>query len=123
MKLHGRWIARFALLLLIGLLGSYHAVAQVNSAAIHGTVTDQSGAVIPNATITVLNTSTGITTTATANSKGSFALTSLQPGGPYTVTISASGFGSYQANNLTLNVNDDREVTGKLQIGPTAQTV
>jgi hypothetical protein len=123
MKLHGRWIARIALLLLIGLLGSHHAVAQVNSAAIHGTVTDQSGAVIPNATITVLNNSTGITTTATANNKGSFAVTPLQPGGPYTVTISASGFGNYQENNLTLNVNDDREVTGKLQIGPTAQTV
>src|ERR1700733_1265621 len=117
MKLHGRWIAGIVLLLLIGLLGSHHAAAQVNSPAIHGTVTDQSGAVIPNATITVFNTSTGITTTATANSKGSFAVTPLQPGGPYTVTISASGFGNYQANNLTLNVNDDREVTGKLQIG------
>ena len=43
MKLHGRWIAGIVLLLLIVLLGSHHAVAQVNSAAIHGTVTDQSG--------------------------------------------------------------------------------
>ena len=62
MKLHGRWIAGIVLLLLIELLSFHHAVAQVNSAAIHGTVTDQSGAVIPNATITVFNTSTGITT-------------------------------------------------------------
>lgn len=51
------WIAGVVLSLLIGVFGSHHAAAQLNSSAIHGTVTGQSGAVIPNATITVLNTS------------------------------------------------------------------
>lgn len=99
------------------------AAAQVTTASIHGTVTDASGAVIPNASIAVLNTSTGISTAAQADAKGYYVVTPLQPGGPYAVTISAAGFQNYQSNGLTLHVNDNREVNGKLNVGGTSQSV
>jgi hypothetical protein len=99
------------------------AIAQVNTASIHGTVTDASDAVVPNAQVTVLNTSTGITSTATTDSKGYFVVPQLQTGGPYTVTIAATGFSKSSTTGITLNVNDNYEVDSKLQVGSTAQTV
>ena len=92
-------------------------------AALHGTVTDTTGAVIPSAAVTVLNTSTGIKNVTTADKAGYYIFPQLQVGGPYTVTIVAQGFENFAASGLTLNVNDNREVNGKLTVGAEAQTV
>jgi len=92
-------------------------------AAIHGTVTDATGAVLTNASITVLNTGTNITTTATADNKGYYILPQLQIGGPYLVTITAPGFQKFVQSNLILNVNDNRDVDAKLKIGADNTTV
>ena len=104
-------------------VASQLSFAQVTTAAIHGTVTDPAGAVIPNAAITALNTSTGIATKTRSDNKGYFKLSQLQIGGPYTVTVESQGFSSFAAKGIQLNVNDDREVPAKLAIGSTAQTV
>src|ERR1700691_1319979 len=92
-------------------------------AAIHGTVTDATGAVLTNASITIVNTSTNITTTAIADNKGYYILPQLQVGGPYLVTIAAPGFQKFVQSNLTLNVNDNRDVDAKLKIGADNTTV
>ncbi|MGA3046695.1 MAG: carboxypeptidase-like regulatory domain-containing protein [Terracidiphilus sp.] len=92
-------------------------------AAIHGTVADTSGAVVPNATVTVLNNSTGIKTVVESDKTGYFILPQLQVGGPYTVTVSCAGFKTFQSTGLTLNVNDNREVDAKLGVGGESQTV
>ena len=97
--------------------------AQNVYAALHGTVTDASGAVIAGAKVTVLNTSTGISTDAVTDSKGYFTLTQLQVGGPYTVNVAASGFKGFTTSGLTLNVNDNRDVDAKLEVGSGATTV
>src|SRR3569833_400093 len=104
-------------------LAAHRASAQVTTAAIHGTVTDPAGAVIPNAEITVLNTSTGISTKTTSDNGGYFKLSQLQIGGPYTVTVESQGFASFAAKGIQLNVNDDREIPAKLTVGSTAHTV
>ena len=104
-------------------LTAHHASAQATTAALHGTVTDPAGAVIPNADITVLNTSTGISTKTKSDNGGYFKFNQLQIGGPYTVTVESQGFSSFAAKGIQLNVNDDREVAAKLSIGSTAQTV
>jgi hypothetical protein len=116
-----QWLALVPVLLL-GLFFTADASAQTY-AAIHGAVTDTTGAVIPGATITVLNTSTGISTVRTTDQSGNYVFTQLQVGGPYTVTITASGFKNYVQTGLTLNVNDDREVNGKLSVGGSAQNI
>ena len=103
--------------------GSRPAYAQNVYAAIHGTVTDSSGAVVPNATVKVENTSTNIVTTATTDSKGYYTLPQLQSGGPYSVEITAAGFKSSTTTGLTLNVNDNADVDAKLDVGSGNTTV
>jgi hypothetical protein len=59
--------------------------------SITGTVTDPSGAVVPNATVTATNNATNEKTTQNSSSSGVFTLSPLNPG-TYTVTFSAPGF-------------------------------
>jgi Carboxypeptidase regulatory-like domain len=110
-------------LLALGILGlPQHAAAQVYG-AVHGTVTDPSGAIVPDAAVSIVNTSTGITTTAKTDSHGYYVFPQLQIGGPYTVGITATGFEKFSVTGLMLDVNADREVSGKLQVGSDVQTV
>lgn len=99
------------------------ASAQNLYAAIHGTATDSSGAVVPNARVTAVNTSTNIATTATTDSRGYYILPQLQVGGPYTVTITAAGFKTFTQSGLMLNVDDNREIESKLEVGSGTTTV
>jgi hypothetical protein len=120
-KMHRmKWYLLALSLILCGF--SQSSSAQIY-AAIHGTVTDATGAVIPDATATVLNTSTGIKTVTQADKKGYYIFPQLQVGGPYTVTVTAAGFRKFETTGLTLNVNDNREVDAKLQVGAASQTV
>jgi outer membrane receptor protein involved in Fe transport len=121
MRVHSRFIA--VLMLSCLAFFSHRAEAQNTYAAIHGTVTDASGAVVANATVTVVNSSTGITTKASTDSKGYYTLPQLLEGGPYTVTISATGFKSATASGITLNANDNRVQDAKLDIGSGTTTV
>ena len=116
------------LIVLVGSLafvGTPVATAQVANAnaAIHGTVTDPSGAVLPDAKVTALNTSTGISSDTTANKSGYFIFPQLQSGGPYTVTVSAPGFENFVATGLTLTVNENRELAATMKVGGAALTV
>ena len=75
--------------------------AQVKSSAITGTVTDQSGAVVPNAAITVTEQETNTTTTAQSDSKGEYNVPYL-PIGRYTLTVTVSGFRTYRKIDINL---------------------
>ena len=98
-------------------------VAQATSASIHGTVTDSTGAVVTNAKATALDTSTGISTSATTDSKGYYIFPQLHIGGPYTITIDKSGFRTFVSTDLMLNLSSEREVNATLPIGGASQTV
>ena len=108
---------------LLLLLAGREALSQVTVAAIHGNVTDPSGAAIPSAKISAFNTTTGITTRTTTDQAGYFIFPSLQVGGPYTVTVSAPEFADFVTSGLTLNVNDNREVLASLKLQGTEQSV
>lgn len=99
------------------------AHAQNVYAALHGTVTDTTGAVVPGASVTALNTSTGISTVQTTDSKGYYVFPQLAIGGPYTVTISQTGFQASKTVNLMLRNNDNREIDAVLQPGSISTTV
>jgi len=115
------YVAASLLLVLFGVQDK--ALAQVTYATVHGTVTDTSGAVVPNATVTATNTSTGIKTTVNSDSHGYFTMPQLQIGGPYDITVQAAGFQDFQTSGLTLHLNDNREVSAQMQIGAASQTV
>jgi carboxypeptidase family protein len=88
-----QWSGRICLSILTSCLifavaSSLHAQAL---SGIQGTVTDQSGAVVPEAKVTVTNTATGVVSTATTSSVGTFTITDLIPG-TYQVRIEKAGF-------------------------------
>ncbi len=78
--------------ILFFIVAAFSASAQSGSAgAIHGTVTDPSGAVIPNATVHLTNPTSGLDRTATTDGPGQFAFANV-PFNPYKISASASGF-------------------------------
>jgi Carboxypeptidase regulatory-like domain len=115
----------FPALLLIPMLlgGPQVAVGQNVYATVHGTVTDASGALVPGATVTALNTSTGITSQAVTDTKGYYVFAQLQTGGPYTISIEKSGFQTFKTTDLSLASNDNREISAKLAVGAGSQTI
>src|SRR5271168_3760359 len=71
------------------------------SSGIEGTVTDQSGAVVPDAQVVLTNQETQVTQTATANSQGLVRLLHLPPG-RYAVSISAAGFSEWKQSDINV---------------------
>ena len=109
--------------LILLLTGVGEASAQVTTAALHGTIADPSGAVIADAKVTAQNTSTGVSTVATSNKSGFYIFPSLQIGGPYKLTVEASGFQRAEKTGILLTVNANLEENATLQIGTSQQTV
>ncbi len=102
------------------LAGRLHAQAVYGS--IFGTVTDNTGAAVPNATVTVLDTAKGTSETATSNGSGEFTVGHLIPD-MYQVKITLQGFKSYQQNDLQVFADTSLKVTAALEVGSTTETV
>ena len=98
------------------------ASAQVSTADIVGTILDQSGAVIPNATITLLSAETKQQRTAQATGAGLYTFTLLPPG-HYRLSISYAGFKEYVADNVSLSGGDRVRVDAKLEVGQASEKV
>lgn len=89
---------------------------------ITGTVTDATGAVIPNAKVTATNTETGVVNKATTNTSGTYQFPALNPG-IYTVKVTAPGFQTGVYNGVGVEVSKTSSVNATLQAGATTQTV
>ncbi len=116
-----RRLSSFLLPLFLVLFSCGIGFAQ-ETATINGTVTDQSGAVVPNATVTITNAGTGSSRTLTTNQSGYYSSPDL-PIGQYSVKVDAAGFKAYQQNAITLNVNATLRVDAILQVGQSQETV
>ena len=123
MKIRIQSLAVCLLSIAVVFLWAVHIQAQATTASIHGTVTDPTGAVLSNATVTVANTSTGIASTQKTDSKGFYIFPNLHIGGPYTVTVDESGFQRFISTGIMLDLSSAREIDAKLQIGTSSQTV
>ena len=108
--------------LLLGALVVLSAVQGLAQATIVGTVTDPSGAAVPNASITITNTDTGLSRTMTTSSDGEYVVPSLAIG-HYTVKVTASGFKAAEQQGITLQVNDRSRFDFKLQVGSAQEQV
>ena len=99
------------------------AYAQSASATLLGIVTDQNGAVITDASITVISIAQGFQRSATTNDEGTFIVPLLPPG-KYIVKAEHEGFTPAEARDVVLNVNDQRSIKIQLKVGSiTSQTV
>lgn len=116
----------FAIALTLGLLITTQppsAYCQQTTASMVGTVTDASGAAVPDATVTLVNTATGAKYTATTNAIGFFRFADIPPGPGYTATFKAKGFAVYQVNSIYLTINSIRTQNATLAIGAQVSTV
>ncbi|HET6219454.1 MAG TPA: carboxypeptidase-like regulatory domain-containing protein [Acidobacteriaceae bacterium] len=96
--------------------------AQTVDTAIVGTVTDNSGAVIPGANVTVSSIATGIEKKAVTANTAEYSVSYLSPG-TYDATVSANGFASSQEKGIVLQINQQAKVNVSLKAGGTEQTV
>src|ERR1700693_2923696 len=88
------------------LLFSLPLFSQGNFGRILGTVTDQTGAAIPGATVTVIDTERGLARTLTTDQAGEYNAPTLIPG-TYTVRVAASGFKTLNRENVLLEVGKE----------------
>jgi len=113
----GRWLGIFLFILLISGL----VFAQTDSGRVRGSVSDAQGGLIPGATVTLTNTETGRTQTATANAEGAFNF-DVVPRGHYKVQAEQKGFKAATAE-FTLEVSQVKEVNFQLEVGQSSQVV
>ena len=108
--------------LLVMVLGSSRIWAQVDRGALAGTVTDSSGAVVPDATITITNVETNQSMKVSTDNAGGYVANLLRIG-RYTVTAEKAGFQKTVQTNVEVNVNQVLRVDLVLQVGAVSQTV
>ena len=114
------WNLATMLLLTMALAGV--AVAQLTTATMIGTVTDNTGAVIPNAKVTVTQTDTNFTRTVSTKADGTFRDEFL-PIGPYRISVSSPGFKTLARGGVVLAVMQQADLTLVLQNGEATETV
>jgi len=98
------------------------AFGQVDEGSVTGTVQDPTGAVVPNAQVTLLNTDQGLTLEGHTDGAGNYTFSPVRIG-HYTVTVSAPGFSTTTQKNLTVAVGQQLQANISLQTGSTATTV
>ena len=112
-----------ALLLVAALCATGVARAQLSGKGeLKGTVTDPSGAVVPGATVTAVQNTTGQTTSHTTNSAGLYDISPLDPG-IYTVTIEAQGFRKQTQADIHINALEIAVYSPAMTVGSSSETV
>ena len=87
-----------------------------------GTVTDQSGAVIPNAKVKIVNEGTSASREVTTDAQGYFVFPSLQPS-TYLLNVEASGFAKYLRRGITLQADESATVNAQMGLAQAGQEV
>ena len=117
------WHISMAVVLGTILLGfSAPVLGQAVNGTLLGTVTDSSGAVVSGATVTIRETNTGISRSATTNDSGNYQFGNLRPG-RYEVGVDHEGFKKVMRSGIDVLVNSDVRVDLVLQPGTASETV
>jgi hypothetical protein len=115
-------VVLLAVALLFGMVFATPANADELYASIRGTVTDQSGAVVPDVNVTAINVATGVSKTLVSNKDGAFSFLQL-PVGDYNVKIEKPGFKTYSANRIHVDVNQVYALNAKIELGTVSETI
>ncbi|MBL8231084.1 MAG: TonB-dependent receptor [Bryobacterales bacterium] len=92
------------------------------TATLVGTLTDTTGAIIPGAAVTVVNTETQFTYTGQSNTEGNYYVPNLSPG-TYRLTIEAQGFKRYVREGIILRTSEQPRIDIKLEIGAVTESI
>jgi hypothetical protein len=110
-------------LLLPGLFGlALSLSAQVDTGTIRGTVRDNTGAVVPGATVSIRDEGTSLSQTAKTNENGTYVFTPLKIG-TYTVEVEQAGFKRERRNGLQLNIQQQLVMDFELSVGEVSTEV
>lgn len=109
-------LPRIVLTLLTMILAPISVVAQLSSAAVNGTVKDNTGASVPRAVVVLQNTATSVERTTMTNDGGNYSFPSVAPG-RYTVRISAPSFQTEQISAFDVGVDQVVALNSALRIG------
>ncbi len=120
-----RSLVVFAAVVAFGLvcaLWTPQASGQAVYGSIFGTVTDPSGAAVPNAKVTVTNQRKGTSDTTTSNPDGNYSVTHLIPD-TYSVRIEAAGFKVLEQKDVVVSADTAARADGRFQLGSTSESV
>ncbi|HKC57716.1 MAG TPA: carboxypeptidase-like regulatory domain-containing protein, partial [Vicinamibacterales bacterium] len=115
-------VARLVVVLGFSLLLPCAASAQLSTGQISGRITDQSGAVLPGVSVTVVQTDTAQTRTVTTDASGTYVLPNL-PTGPYRLEAILQGFRTYAQTGIVLQVAATPTINVTLAVGSLEETV
>ena len=101
----------------------FSAYGQATTGSIRGVVTDQNGAVVSGAQVTLTRKSTGGTQTAQTNTSGQFEFTNLQPGDDYSLSVEAQNFKNTALTDVKVSVNQATDLPVQLAPGLVTETV
>src|SRR4051812_38316658 len=116
---HGRILFFVVLALLVSCLPAY---SQTDTGAIVGTVSDNSAASLPNATVTLTNLGTNAKTVVKTDGQGNYVATPLKIGN-YSVQVQAVGFKEVTRTGIVLDVQDRLRVNFTMQVGSVVEQV
>lgn len=111
-----------AIALLLSMIGALPTFAQQTTGNIRGTVTDQNGAAVPGAQVTLTNPNTKTSQTAQSSTAGEYQFNNLLSG-DYTLRVEATNFKALSLNNVRVQLNQTTDVPAQLQIGVQTETV
>jgi hypothetical protein len=114
--------ARPSILLFFVIGLSAGARAQTESASIRGTITDPTGAVVPDATVLLQDDNRGTENRVSTGSNGLYVFANVRPG-HYQMEVKKSGFKLVRLEEITPNVQDNLERNFRLQVGPVSESV
>ncbi len=120
------WLRKFGYITLACLsfllVTTQYGFGQVDEGSITGIVQDTSGAVVPNAQVSLLNIDQGLTLEVMTNSNGEFTFSPVRIG-HYSLSVTAKGFAKTTQQNLTVNVGSHLQVNVQLKLGASTETV
>jgi Carboxypeptidase regulatory-like domain/TonB dependent receptor len=117
-----KFIRPLFIALLVGAMSAIAFAQSTTTGAVGVIVSDPQGAVVPAATVTVRNVETNKEASATTDSEGRVRTVNLDPGN-YTVTVNATGFGSFTQEKVVVEVGRVTSIEAVLQVGQTTGTV
>jgi hypothetical protein len=101
---------------------SWSLLAQDSTGRAIGTITDPSGALVPNARVTVTNASTGVARTVTTGPDGNFQVL-LLPIGPYRARVEAAGFATAETGSAELRINQSLRFDVQMKLGSPNESI
>lgn len=112
----------FIFILLLAFAGSTLALAQTGTTSIRGSILDKSGAVVPGATVTLINRALSVERSTTTNASGQYEFLAVQPG-TYELDVESKGFKKSEQKNIELLVNNPTTLNVTLQLGTSTELV